>query len=282
MTKQSIACLFFAFLGLTACETVVNPTLEKAVPTLVIDAFIDNEPKTQTIRLSKTVGYLDNATQPPPVLGATVQLTDDKGNKFAFIDEKNNGNYTWQPSATNKNLGTTFVADSKLNRVPNLDSLGYEFRKAGDFGAGTKDGYFLNFFAKEFPEPGDCYRIKSYRNDTLLNAPQQLNIAYDVYFFKGIVPQNPLTEFIFPIRNAVNDPAKPFKKGDKCRVEILSITEPTFEFFTLVREQQTNTGLFATPPSNVPTNFVSQTNAKTKVVGWFSISALSARNVEIK
>ncbi len=298
MKKYLLVVLFFILLGFSACETVINPQLNPSVPLLTIDAFITNEAKPQTIRLTKSIGFLDNKEQPPAIAGATIQLADNKNNVFNFIDEKKDGNYTWQPTAMMPRLGEvgttfklsvtynneTFVADSKINRVPTIDSMGYEFRKVGDFGGGTKDGYFVTMAVKDFKGRGDCYRIKSYKNDTLLAAPQQLNLSYDGVFNKGSsVNDTVALKFIFPILNNVNDRDKPYKKGDKCKVEILSLTEPTFDFLILVQEQQTNGGLFATPPANVPTNFKSLTpNSKSKVVGWFCTSAVNTRSIEIK
>jgi hypothetical protein len=295
MKNYAFYCLLLAISLLTACETVINPTLESPVSLLTVDGFITNEPQPQTIRLTKTIGFLDNSQQPPPALGAIIKIIDNKGNEFAFIDEKKDGNYTWKPTPTLASLGDigtsytltlayegeVFSATSKVNRVPKIDSLQYEFRKVGDFGAGTKDGYFVDLRAKDFVGIGDVYRVKAYKNDTLLSAPQQLNLVYDVSFSKGSGGDG--TDFIFPIRNAVNNREKPYQKTDRCKVEILSLTEETFDFLNQVRDEQQNGGLFATPPVNVPTN-VKNVNTKStkKVVGWFCVSAMSSKSVVIK
>jgi hypothetical protein len=62
-----------------------------------------------------------------------------------------------------------------------------------------------------------------------------------------------------------------------CRVEIHSINLETYNFLTQVQTQTTNSGLFATSPENVKTNITNTTNNKTKVVGWFCMSAVGFR-----
>jgi hypothetical protein len=283
-----------AFAGLSACETVVYPELDNnATPVLIVDAFITNEAQPQTIRLTETIGFLDREN-PPSALGATVIINSNTNKIFTFIDEKKDGNYIWRP--TNKdslgNIGTSytltirykgeeFTADSKVNRVPPIDSLTVELKKAGERGTFSKEGYYVSLFAKDFVGTGDCYRIKTFRNDTLFNKPNELNLAYDASFNKGGGTDG--TSFILPIRNQVTRAAEPYKIGDKVRVEIHSITETTFNFLQKVRQQQQNGGLFATPPVNVGTNILNKNpNSKTQALGWFNVAARSLQSIEIK
>jgi len=283
-----------AFAGLTACETVVYPDLDNnATPVLIVDAFVTNEAQPQTIRLTETIGFLDRET-PPSALGATVVISNSANQIFTFVDEKKDGNYIWRPT-NNDNLGAIgtsytltirykgeeFTAASKVNRVPPIDSLSVEFKKAGERGTFSKEGYYVSLFAKDFVGTGDCYRIKTFRNDTLFNKPNELNLAYDASFNKGGGTDG--TSFILPIRNQVTRADEPYKIGDKVRVEIHSITEDTFTFLQKVRQQQQNGGLFATPPVNVGTNiFNKNANSKTQVLGWFNVAARSQQTIEVK
>jgi hypothetical protein len=286
--------LLLAFAGLTACETVVYPDLDtNSTPVLVVDAFVTNEAQAQTIRLTETIGFLDRAT-PPSALGATVVISNSANKIFTFIDEKNDGNYIWRPTnhdslgaigtsytLTIRYKGEEFTAASKVNRVPPIDSLTVEFKKAGERGTLSKEGYYVSLFAKDFVGVGDCYRIKTFRNDTLFNKPNELNLAYDASFNKGGGTDG--TSFILPIRNQVTRAAEPYKIGDKVRVEIHSITEDTFTFLQKVRQQQQNGGLFATPPVNVGTNiFNKNPTSKTQVLGWFNVAARSQKTIEVK
>jgi hypothetical protein len=78
--------------------------------------------------------------------------------------------------------------------------------------------------------------------------------------------------FITPIREFMNSSA--FEIGDSVKFEIHSITVQTLFYWNLVANELGNSGLFATPPSNVPTNIEnSNKDSETKAVGWFNTSS---------
>ena len=114
---------------------------------------------------------------------------------------------------------------------------------------------FAELYARDLPGKGDTYWVKSYRNDTLLNRPQELNIIYDATFDAGTDIDG--TTFIRPLRfgiNAVDDDGLPrfLESGDKVRSEIHSISNQAFTFLQIVQEQTTNgdNGIFALPIAN--------------------------------
>lgn len=302
---------------LTSCEDVVNPSINSSKPTFIVDAFLTNEPLPQTIRLTQTIGFLDNSQAQPAVLGATVQITNSQKEVFTFTDEKKDGNYTWKPKNSTENLGEigasftlmvtnnseTFSATSQVKRTAIFDSLGYEFLAEGKERSNAKEGYYAriysknpNKFSKTFGKyvdslgnpifardnigVGDCYRIKTYRNGILFMKPQEMNLAYDASFSKGGSTDG--TSFIFPIRSATTDADKPYKIGDSIRIDIISLTEQTFDYLNRVQVQQQNGGLFANPPSNVGTNIIN-TNPQSKIqaLGWFCVSARISRTVAV-
>jgi hypothetical protein len=229
------------------------------------------------------------------MLGATVEITDSLNQIFRFIDDNKDGNYTWKPTAAIPNLGKigmnftltvinkteTFKASSKLNRTALFDSLTIEFKKEGEFNTGAKEGYYAILYARDNIGVGDCYRIKSFRNDSLFAKSQELNLAYDASFSKGGSTDG--TSFILPIRNAINRRGEIYKVGDKVQVDIISITEPTFEYYKRIQTQQQNGGLFANPPANVGTNIINANkNSQIQALGWFCISERKTKTVVVK
>lgn len=295
MKNLYLILAFTTLIGLSSCEDVVNPNINSSKPVMIVDAFLTNEPIPQTIRLTQTIGFLDNTTKPPIILGATVSIKNSENQIFNFIDEKQDGNYTWKPSNSTEtlgNIGTSFIltvankgevfnASTQVKRTAIYDSLTTVFRKEGEEGTGSKEGYYARLSARDNIGVGDCYRIKTYRNDTLFMKPQELNLAYDASFSKGGSTDG--TSFILPIRNAVNRRDEPYKVGDKIQIDIISLTEPTFDYLNNVRTQQQNGGLFANPPANVGTNLINANpQSKEQALGWFSVSARVTKTIVVK
>ena len=54
--------LFFIFSLLISCEDIIYPDLVTNDPILVVDAWLNNLEEEQIIKLSKTQGYLNNAS----------------------------------------------------------------------------------------------------------------------------------------------------------------------------------------------------------------------------
>jgi hypothetical protein len=73
-----------------------------------------------------------------------------------------------------------------------------------------------------------------------------------------------------PIRD--NFTSRPFKPGETARVEILSITPEMYYYLNLISTQLNNSGLFAVPPSNIPSNIFCINDQKKKVLGFFCMT----------
>jgi hypothetical protein len=81
--------------------------------------------------------------------------------------------------------------------------------------------------------------------------------------------------FIRPIRRSISPQL--YLDKDKIRVEIWSITEDEFNFYSQARLELNNAGLFSRPAANIPTN-IKNLNASSKLqgAGWFGVSAVSS------
>jgi hypothetical protein len=273
----------------TSCEDVVNVEVQKSGNTqLTVDGFIDNQlNKQQVIKLSLTQPYFENSAT-KPALGATVFVFDQDSTRFEFKDLKNDGNYTWTPKA-NQSFGKInyqyslyvkynseeFVSLSKMNRVPKIDSIAYEFNDTRQRNQGTKgpeSGYQPEFYGRDFPGEGDCYWIRSAKNGKYFNDASAITVAYDAAMNPGGNIDGLI--FIQPIRRSIAKEL--FLDKDTLSVDLYSITPETFYFFKIVQQQAQNGGIFATPTSNVPTNIVNRnTNSSQKALGFFNVSAVS-------
>ena len=143
------------------------------------------------------------------------------------------------------------IKDSKdhplLTRMP--DFWISEYKEAGLFD--NTSGYKLSFIGVDpVGSVPDYFWIKSYRNGVFNGKGIELNFTMDG---GGGVGTDGLI-FIPPIAEGITPVGESFEKFDVCRVEIHSISEQAYNFFSQVYTQTTNIGLFATSPENVKTN----------------------------
>ena len=285
---------------LLSCETVINPTLQPAAPVLVVDAWVNNKPEKQAILLTQTQPYFDDA-QPAGISGATVTIEDlDDGTIYSFIENGSvAGAYEWTPASGsfgtvghNYKLtvvvnGETFEASSRMGRVPAIDSITFE---KDERSTAKKTRYQGEFWAKDPAGKGDAYWIRATKNDTLLNKPSEINIAYDAGFSAGGDADG--VEFLPPIRRRItpdNSNASdnsPYWPGDSVYVEINSITVAAFNFLNEVMVQTNRPGgfseLFARPLANVSTNVKNVNAAGSSVMGFFNTAAVSTKGQRFK
>jgi hypothetical protein len=284
-----VAFLLGALSMLTSCEDRVDIAAPDGQAQLQVDAFVNNLPGPQVIRLRLTSPYLSNVPL-SPVLGASVKVTDLLGRIFEFKDDDSDGDYVWNPSpgqtipfgippnvyALEINYGgEKFMAAAKMDSVPNIDSLGYEFKPAETRGPDTLEaGYELTMKAKDIPGQTNGYWFKAFRNGVFFNRPQDMNLAYDGAFGPG----SDGVQFIPPIIFGLTP--ERYKAGDKASIELHSIGIPTYTFLSLAQNQMTNTGLFARPPVNVPTNVFNQNKASNvRAVGWFCAESIVIKEI---
>jgi hypothetical protein len=300
--KDYTRVLLLLAAGLYSCETVIYPDLESAGPVFVVDAWITNTPGPQVIRLTKSQPYFDKEL-PPGVTGASVMIRGSDGSSYNFDEDPGEpGTYVWTPATgitfgqagreytlTITTGGETLTSNTRMGSVPQIDSITFSFEPGNDLVA---DWYLAEFWAVDLPEFGNTYWIKSYKNDTLLNKPSELNLAYDAAFSKSGAFSG--VQFIAPIRTGINpfdqdsrgNFVSPFEVGDSVYVEIHSLSEASFTYLTQVAIQTDRPGgfaeLFATPLANVSTNITNVNATGTKVVGFFNVASVSGLGRKFK
>ena len=276
--------------GLSSCEDPVTVDNGFEASQIVVDAWITNEAGQQTIEVTESQDYFDNRL-PTGITNAEVTVTNN-GQAYTFIHTAD-GKYTWTPSSATEVIGDigdefalnitigekTLTSTTQLNRVAEIDSISIYFE---DQAFGGDDGYFAQLYARDLPGKGDTYWVRSYRNDTLLNRPQELNIIYDATFDAGTDIDG--TTFIFPLRfavNALDEDGLPrdLSNGDKVRCEIYSISNEAFRFLQIVQEQTTNgdNSIFALPVANSRGNIKDENGDL--VLGVFNVAAVAREEV---
>jgi hypothetical protein len=291
------ALMIFIGLLLCGCEQVINPTLQPAPPALVVDAWVNSKFEKQSIALTQTQPYFDDA-QPTGVSGATITVEDlNNGNVYSFTESSvSKGIYEWMPGSASFGVighnyklsvslnGEVFEATSHMGRVPPIDSITF---KVDERPGSKKIRYQGEFWAKDPVGVGDAYWIRAVKNDTLLNKPSEINVAYDAGFSAGSDADG--VEFLPPIRRGitpdnsnVSGNPSPFWPGDTVSVEIISITLASFNYLNEVKIQTNRPGgfseLFARPLANVSTNINNSNPKGTTVMGFFNVGAVSSKS----
>src|SRR5690554_359577 len=287
MKKSSILFLFIVVL-LVACEDEIDVTLDEGESQLVVDGFISNDSSLQTIRLSMSADYFLNA--PTPTIENAIVKVHGPNNTVYNFTHSDNGNFNYDPQTLGamdsisfpykleiEYNANTYTSISTLQAVPKIDSMTHTFEKASIF---NKEGYYAQFYARDFAGREDWYWIKAYKNGTSIQRnPTDFTFSKDGGFMGAEADG---LEFIAPIRSSINKRDEPYAIGDEVTVELLSINETAYEFLQQAVVQANNGGLFSTPPSNIKSNIkVAVGNSQTEVLGVFSIAAISNKNLTI-
>lgn len=272
----NIFILALSALSLASCEDSIDLDLGAPVEQLVIDAVIDQTTDTQFVHITKSIAYLNNGNY-TGVQVDTVGILDTSSNTFHNFTYKGNGWYFFVPAPNTFTYGNTYqlivrdgadtyFSQSKLNSPTIIDSLTSAYDKFIPFNGG--EGNFVTLWSKDKPGKGDYYWFKLYRNDSLQLSKSDIRIANDNSTTPGGNGDGDL--FIIPIRQ--NFTSRPYKSGETARIEILSITPEMYLYLNLINTQLNNEGLFAVPPSNVPSNIVCINNQDKKLLGFFCMT----------
>lgn len=296
--QKQIIPLLLVFIGFWSCEDVIEVELPKSDPVVVIDAWINNKPDTQSIKVLRSLPYFENSFL-PGFNEAVVRVEDLTDNiTYTFDKAEGEGEYIWLPTAGRPTFGAigndyrlvvqiggaVYESFATMNRVPDIDSINYRFEKGNSF---FPDSYFAGVYATDPVGPGDAYWIKAWKNGEYLNKPSEINISFDAGGSPGALVDG--IPFIQPIRDGINpfdtdendEFLSPYLPGDSVYVEVHSISYDAYVFLNEVRIQTDRPGgfaeLFAQPLANVSSNIliVGESTDATEAIGFFTMSAVS-------
>lgn len=292
--KKLILILFSALL-FTSCEDVIDVDLEEGKPQLTVDAILTNLDEPQFVRLTLSGNYFD-ASSVTPITNALVELTDSDGNNYTFKSPDENGKYELDSQFDSLVVGReyylkvtynneVFTSKSVVRQIPAIDSITWS-RENIPFGD-VDSIWAVQFWAYDNPGLGDAYWVKATRNGVVKISPQSITVAYDGSTGRGAKTDN--IPFILPIRASITpggfagppDGEEFVEVGETVGVQLFSISLDFAEYLTILQDQLNNGGLFAKPPTNLPTNIRNENSNGSKALGWFEVSNVSTDSGEI-
>jgi hypothetical protein len=293
------------FLGFAGCVTEYMPKTEENQDLLVVEGLITDQPGQNKIIISRSLP-LGIRSEARPVTGASVSVSDNQGS-VTYFRELGKGNY--EPSDPNfrgvigriYKLHIRSYSVSQLFRnyesfpmelkpVPPIDSLYYEkiTISGPDIYNNTIDGCqiyvsthdptnkcrYLRWKAVETWEIRLPYTVQNHTCWVIDNT-ENINVKSTASLSDAVVKKHPL----FFISN----------HSDRLRVKYsglvsqYSISEDEYNFWEKLQNLVEETGgLYDIIPSNIPGNIFCVDDPSEKILGYFSVSAVSTKRIFVK
>ncbi len=281
MTKQ-FKNIFIAAIALVssvfffACEETIPIDTGDLAERVVIEGMVTNE-QNHYVKLTRTRSFYGKGPA-DRIQNAVVSVSDDEGNTFQFAHNPDNDpektGFYYPVVNFHGKVGTTYSLDvevdgerynasEKMLPVTSIDSLVVsidEDEKADPEDAGSF--YEILFYAKEPQDRKDQYLFKFYKNGEILKDSET-----DIYVTDDVL----LGETIDDVETAGF-----YQLGEVAGVEMYSLTQEAFIFYSdLVNLLNSDGGMFSPPPAN-PRN-----NLSNNALGYFQVSAVDRETIVV-
>jgi hypothetical protein len=258
---------------LASCTERIDIELDETYTRLVVYGTITTDTSTHYVELSATTSYYYNEA-PPPVTGASVEISDDEGNLFE-LTETEPGKYATSPLfaavpgrtytlqielAEEINGHKDYTAVSRLNAIYPIDSIGLVSQP--DWG--EKGFYEVTCYYQD-PPSKDFYMFNIYKNGKLLTDTINDRAVTNDDFFNGNYTNGIGVGYLDQ-----SNENEVLHAGDVVTFQGCSISEDYYNFvITLQSETGFQTPLFSGPPANV------KGNINNGAVGFFEAYGVS-------
>ena len=303
MIKKKNISLLLLFLLLNSCITQFVPQVTEEKELLVVQGLITDQNKIDTVKLSMSLP-LGQASATKPVSGCSVSITDDLGDLFN-LTETSAGIYI-TPSSFRGETGRVYTLHVSTNSssnnlhyesnpmelkpVPKIDSLYYEkinIQKPEGFFKGV-DACQINLDTYDPDNKCKYYRwnyTETWQFRLLFEVPNQTCWITDkshTIFIKSTVAFNEARIKSYPIIYISNATDR-LKIKYSILVNQYSLNEEEYAYWEKIQNIAVQVGgLYDIIPASVPSNIRCIEDPNEKVLGYFSVSAMTSKRIFIK
>ena len=258
---KNIFFIAFAIMTLASCEDIIELDLENAEPKIVIDATVDATTQTALVILTKSNGFYDDINL-DFVNDATVNLTlaDGSNVNLPMVQDGIYGTFGLNISEGDDLILT--VIDVENNEYKATETVPHDIAidslqiiptdnagpgSSGPFGGGDVQYYQIFTHWQDVENEESFYRIRASVNDTLQTS--LITLSDDINR-NGDVFSQPVFQT--------------FEEGDTVTIQLLSLDEGSFRYFSDLSNVQ-GQGFNSTTPYNPKSNFDNE------ALGYFSV-----------
>ena len=269
MKNLSLLLISAFAIVLSSCTKVVDLKLNEPENKVAVDGLISNRAGESFIKLAYTKGYL-SSDEPETLIDAQVSVRDNGGNLILFTASGNEGLYLPPADFVGK-VGKTYtldvqyeggsvLAESTMNDTVSGNNV--NVIKADVTDPYLDAGYHLLATIKKYNEEDNYYKAEIF-----INGVKQMTTASDIIAFDDLMFEagEELEARLYTWAETLENDEKP-QMGDVVTLQLISISEETYEYLIALSETPMQGGLFGKTPANVPSNIEGG-------LGWFQASS---------
>lgn len=257
-----------------ACEEVIEVELDDADPQIVIEAKVSDNPDNNKAFITLSTDFYEPSDY-ENISEAEVIVTEVNGESYVF-SETSSGLYTsdnltasvgsFYSIAVNYN-DITYSAQSTLKQKLTIDSLQIT-EEEGRFSDDLR--YEIHCYFQDNPGYEDYARLKVYVNgeerDGVTTYDDRLSDGNSIEFNRFQIEQE--------------DDEDKLHSGDLITIELLTIDEATYEYFSTLSDVLASSGEGGMMSGSAPAN--PTTNWDNDALGYFSAYSVDTKSIIIK
>jgi len=292
--------LFIFLILANGCVTEFIPKIDEEKELIVVQGLLTDQGDA-TIKLSTSLP-LGQIIDAKPLTGCNVTITDDMGSRF-FLNETKPGTYitythgvvgrTYKLHIQTNSTGKAFSYESypmKMNPVPPIDSLYYEkrvIRERIEYIEGLDE---VQIYLDTYDPDNNCRFYRWDYSETwilrlLFDVPNQTcwitNNSRNIYIesttsiSEDRIKRHPVT--------CITNVTDRLRTKYSILVNQYSMNEDEYDYWEKLQKITEQVGgLYDIIPASIPSNITCIENPAEKVLGYFSVSAVSSKRIFIK
>jgi Domain of unknown function (DUF4249) len=301
MENIGLIIIFFCLLLFDSCVTQFVPNINEDKTLLVVEGKITDQPRTNIIKLSKSAPLGPN-NYSKPLKGCKVSISDYMG-QIVNLKETKDGTYITDSTKFRGVPGRQYTlhitgetalgglhyesSPVEMKPVPPIDSLYYE-KKVYASGPQSVEGCQIyldthdpadncKFFRWEFSETWEFHLPYAVPNRVCWITDNS-----DQIFIKNtaILDEARVSKYLI---NSITDPIDRLSVKYSILVNQYSLNEDEYHYWQSIQNISDQVGgLYDIIPFTIPSNVYCVENPDEKVLGYFSVSAMSSKRLFIK